>query len=230
MKMGTVQLTGVFKSFDNVEVLKNVSLEIAAGSVVVIVGPSGSGKSTLLRSLNGLEQISAGSIKLQGRTAMVFQSFHLFPHLTVLQNVSLAPIKVLKINEKEANRKSLELLNKVHIAEQANKYPNQLSGGQQQRVAIARALAIEPAILLFDEPTSALDPEMVGEVLEVMKDLARSGTTMICVTHEMAFAREFANRIVFLDKGVIEEDCTAEDFFEKSKSKRVAEFLGRIGV
>ena len=228
MEKGSVSFAGVSKSFGKANVLQEINLKIAKGEVVVVVGPSGSGKSTLLRTINGLETIDSGELLVEGRTAMVFQAFHLFPHLSVLDNITLAPIRVQKVPQKQAEERALQLLKQVHIPEQAQKFPAQLSGGQQQRVAIARALAVQPDILLFDEPTSALDPEMVGEVLEVMKDLAKSGTTMICVTHEMAFAQEFANRVLFLNQGKIEVDTSPAVFFGEVTSPRVEEFLRRL--
>lgn len=217
-------------------------MTVRPGEVVVIIGPSGSGKSTFIRTLNALEPHDGGSITIDGielrrgsnldairrEVGMVFQSFNLFPHLTVLQNITLAPMRVRKQSREVAERKALELLDRVGIREQADKYPAQLSGGQQQRVAIARALAMEPKIMLFDEPTSALDPEMIKEVLDVMKELARSGITMLCVTHEMGFAREVADRVVFFDAGSIVEDTTPEQFYTNPQHERAKAFLGKI--
>lgn len=230
------------KSFGNTEVLKGVSMDIQKGEVVVIVGPSGSGKSTFIRTINKLEDYSSGEITVNGikldstanldlirqEVGMVFQSFNLFPHLTVLENITLAPIKVKKLTKVEAEKLGMELLTRVGIPEQANKYPAALSGGQQQRVAIARALAMQPKVMLFDEPTSALDPEMVNEVLSVMRELALSGMTMIVVTHEMGFAKEVADRVIFFDQGRIVEEATADAFFTAPKEERTRNFLGQI--
>nr|WP_209437892.1 amino acid ABC transporter ATP-binding protein [Mesobacillus selenatarsenatis] len=225
------------------EVLKGISTTIENGEVVAIVGPSGSGKSTFLRCLNLLEQPTGGQIligseditdkktnimKVRENVGMVFQHFHLFPHMTVLQNITYAPIKVKAIGKAEADKQGLELLKKVGLSEKANEYPNRLSGGQKQRVAIARALAMNPEVMLFDEPTSALDPEMVKEVLEVMKSLAHTGMTMAIVTHEMGFAREVADRVLFLDGGVLVEDAPPAEFFSNPKSSRAKEFLEKM--
>ncbi len=233
----------VNKWYGNFHALKDVSLRVKRGEVVVICGPSGSGKSTFIRTINRLEEHQEGRIIVDGiemtsdirnidairrEVGMVFQQFNLFPHLTVLQNITLAPIWVRKKTRKEAEAKAFELLERVGIKEQAYKYPGQLSGGQQQRVAIARALAMEPRIMLFDEPTSALDPEMVKEVLDVMKTLARSGMTMLCVTHEMGFAREVADRIVFMDQGQIVEEGTPDQFFSNPRNERTKLFLSQI--
>jgi general L-amino acid transport system ATP-binding protein len=234
---------GVNKWYGEFQALKDVSMSVKKGEVVVICGPSGSGKSTFIRTLNRLEEHQEGKIVIDGiemsndirnidairrEVGMVFQQFNLFPHLTVMQNVTLAPLWVRKRTRKESETKALELLERVGIREQANKFPGQLSGGQQQRVAIARALAMEPRIMLFDEPTSALDPEMVKEVLDVMKQLARGGITMLCVTHEMGFAREVANRIVFMDRGQIVEEGTPEHFFTNPRQERTKLFLSQI--
>jgi glutamate transport system ATP-binding protein len=224
-------------------VLQDINLTVGKGEVVVVIGPSGSGKSTLCRAINRLETIESGAIRLEGRplpdegkalarlraeVGMVFQSFNLFAHKTILQNVSLAQIKVRGRKKEEADRRSLELLDRVGLASQAPKYPAQLSGGQQQRVAIARALAMDPKALLFDEPTSALDPEMINEVLEVMRQLARDGMTMVVVTHEMGFARSAANRVVFMADGRVVEDRTPEEFFTNPRSDRAKDFLSKI--
>lgn len=233
----------VNKWYGDFHALKDVSLRVKRGEVVVICGPSGSGKSTFIRTINRLEEHQEGRIIVDGiemtndirnidairrEVGMVFQQFNLFPHLTVMQNITLAPIWVRKKTRKESEAKALELLERVGIKEQAYKYPGQLSGGQQQRVAIARALAMEPRIMLFDEPTSALDPEMVKEVLDVMKTLARSGMTMLCVTHEMGFAREVADRIVFMDQGQIVEEGTPDQFFTNPRNERTKLFLSQI--
>ncbi len=223
-----ISIKNVWKYFGRNAALQDVSLDIAAGERVVVIGPSGSGKSTLLRSINRLEEIDRGSILVQGQDitdhhndinvmrrnlGMVFQQFNLFPHKTVLQNVTLAPVKLLRLSRKEAEDRAFALLKRVGISDKANVYPAQLSGGQQQRVAIARALAMQPAIMLFDEPTSALDPEMVGEVLDVMVNLAEDGMTMVCVTHEMGFARTVADRVIFMDHGQILEMGTPDRLF-----------------
>jgi polar amino acid transport system ATP-binding protein len=234
----------ISKTFPNgVKALTDFSAEIHRGEVVVIIGPSGSGKSTFLRCLNGLEEIDSGTIEVDGlllddnkknrleirkEVGMVFQLFNLFPHMTVLENVSLAQRRVRKKNKSEADRNSMDLLVKVGIAEKADNYPGQLSGGQQQRVAIARALAMMPKVMLFDEATSALDPEMIGEVLEVMKKLAAEGMTMVCVTHEMGFAREVSDRVIFMENGCIVEVGTAEHFFTDPAEERTRLFLSQI--
>ena len=234
--------TDVHKHFGSFHALRGVSLSVRAGEVVVIIGPSGSGKSTFIRTLNALESHDGGDIVVDGMTlrpgsslrrirqevGMVFQSFNLFPHLTVLQNVSMAPIRVRKLPRAQAEEKAYALLERVGIREQAGKYPAQLSGGQQQRVAIARALAMEPKVMLFDEPTSALDPEMIKEVLDVMKELARSGMTMLVVTHEMGFAREVADRVVFFDQGRVVEEASPQDFYANPQHPRSKQFLGQI--
>ncbi len=244
----------IYKSFGKLQVLKDVSLTVKEGEVVVIIGPSGSGKSTFLRCLNYLETIDSGYItvdkqpvgkvklpdgrivndkrkniyRLRSQIGMVFQRFNLFPHLTVLKNVMEGPITVSKVAPEEAKTRAEELLAKVGLADKANNYPAQLSGGQQQRVAIARALAMQPKAMLFDEPTSALDPELVGEVLEVIKDLARDGMTMVVVTHEMSFAREVADRVVFMDDGRIVEEATPKVIFSNPRHPRTREFLSKI--
>jgi glutamate transport system ATP-binding protein len=224
-------------------VLRDINLEVDPGQVVVVLGPSGSGKSTLCRTINRLEPIDSGTIEVDGKAlpaegkalaglradvGMVFQSFNLFAHKTILDNVTLAPLKVRKVNKSEAQKQALELLERVGIANQRDKYPAQLSGGQQQRAAIARALAMRPKIMLFDEPTSALDPEMVNEVLDVMTTLAREGMTMLVVTHEMGFARKAANRVIFMDGGEIVEDGPPDQFFTAPRSDRAKDFLGKI--
>lgn len=234
----------VYKTYPNgIKALKNVSLSVSQGEVVVIIGASGSGKSTFLRTLNQLEKVDSGQIivhdidvtdpktkltKVRAEIGMVFQHFNLFPHLSVLENVTLAQIIVKKSSKDEAKDAAMRLLNKVGIADKADVYPEQLSGGQQQRVAIARALAMQPKLMLFDEATSALDPEMVGEVLDVMKNLAKAGMTMIVVTHEMGFAREAADRAVFMDAGKIKETGTTDDIFDRPKSDRLKQFLRQI--
>ena len=228
---------------ENIHALDGVSTEIQKGEVVVIVGPSGSGKSTFLRSLNLLESATSGSVYFEGvditdpkvninlhrrKMGMVFQQFNLFPHMTVLKNLTLAPIKLLKKSKEEAEKKAMELLERVGLKDRADAYPSQLSGGQKQRVAICRALCMDPDVMLFDEPTSALDPEMVGEVLDVMKTLAKEGMTMVVVTHEMGFAREVANRVVFIDEGVIKEENNPQDFFTNPKDPRLQDFLAKV--
>jgi len=238
-----ISINQVSKSYGSFQVLKDCSAEIARGEVVVICGPSGSGKSTLIKTVNGLETIDSGEIKvgdfrlapgitnvaaLRRSVGMVFQSFELFPHLSVLSNVTIAQTKVLKRPKAVAEEKSRSLLARVGLSAHITKYPAQLSGGQQQRVAIARALALDPEVMLFDEPTSALDPEMVNEVLEVMTGLARQGMTMICVTHEMGFARNVANRVLFMDGGEIVETAEAVKFFNAPQSERAKAFLARI--
>lgn len=233
----------VHKSFGDFEALRGINLRVKQGEVIVIIGPSGSGKSTLIRCLNRLEEHEKGRIIIDGieldkntrnvqeirrEVGMVFQQFNLFPHMKVIENITLAQIEVRKWSKKRANETAMKWLNRVGIPEQANKYPDQLSGGQQQRVAIARALSMEPKIMLFDEPTSALDPEMIKEVLDVMRDLAYSGYTILAVTHEMGFAREVANRVVFMDGGKIVEENTPEKFFSEPKEERTKLFLGQI--
>ncbi|WP_406221338.1 amino acid ABC transporter ATP-binding protein [Streptomyces canus] len=238
-----IELRDVNKYYGELHVLQDINLTVGKGEVVVVIGPSGSGKSTLCRAINRLETIKSGSITLDGQplpeegkalarlraeVGMVFQSFNLFAHKTVLQNVSLAQVKVRGRKKEQADRRSRELLDRVGLADQADKYPAQLSGGQQQRVAIARALAMEPKALLFDEPTSALDPEMINEVLEVMRQLAQEGMTMVVVTHEMGFARSAANRVVFMADGRIVEDRAPDDFFTNPDSERARDFLSKI--
>ena len=238
-----IEIQGVDKYFDDFQALKNIDLRIGTQEVVVVIGPSGSGKSTLIRCINRLEEHDAGRIVVDGtelsndirniqevrrETGMVFQSFNLFPHLSVIDNITLAPRKVRRMPKAKADALGMELLELVKIPEQASKYPGQLSGGQQQRVAIARALAMNPKVMLFDEPTSALDPEMIGEVLDTMKELARSGMTMIVVTHEMGFAREVADRVVFMADGQIVEVGTPEHFFESPREERTKLFLSQI--
>ncbi|MFC8228316.1 MULTISPECIES: amino acid ABC transporter ATP-binding protein [unclassified Streptomyces] len=238
-----IELRDVNKHFGTLHVLQDINLTVGRGEVVVVIGPSGSGKSTLCRTINRLETIESGYIAIDGKplpeegkglaelraeVGMVFQSFNLFAHKTVLANVSLAQLKVRRRKKDEADQRSRELLERVGLASQADKFPAQLSGGQQQRVAIARALAMDPKALLFDEPTSALDPEMINEVLEVMQQLAREGMTMVVVTHEMGFARSAANRVVFMSDGRIVEDRTPEDFFTAPESDRAKDFLSKI--
>ena len=236
-----ISIRNLKKSFGRVEVLKGVNLDIAEKEVVVIIGPSGSGKSTLLRCINYLEEPTSGEIvvdgmklgetdinKVRAEVGMVFQRFNLFPHMTALDNITLAPMKVRGISREEAEEVAQHLLAKVGLADRAAAYPEQLSGGQQQRVAIARALAMKPKVMLFDEPTSALDPEMVKEVLEVMKELAREGMTMAVVTHEMGFAREVGDRVLFVDQGVILEEGTPEEIFSHPKEERMRAFLSKI--
>ena len=233
----------VNKFYGSFQALKDVSMQVKQGEVVVVIGPSGSGKSTFIRCINRLEEHQTGRITVDGveltndvrnidairrEVGMVFQSFNLFPHLTVLQNITIAPMRVKKIEKAAAEKIGMDLLERVGIPEQAAKFPGQLSGGQQQRVAIARALAMQPKIMLFDEPTSALDPEMIKEVLDVMKELATSGITMMCVTHEMGFAREVADRIIFFDKGQIIEEATPDDFYNNPKTDRAKLFLSQI--
>jgi len=238
-----IRIENVTKRFGHLKAVDDVSLTIRTGEKVVIIGPSGSGKSTLLRTINRLEEITSGRIVVDGmdimdrttdinkvrmEVGMVFQNFNLFPHKTALQNLSMAPIKLKKISREEAESNALRLLKKVNIGEKAGAYPAQLSGGQQQRVAIARALAMNPKIMLFDEPTSALDPEMIGEVLDVMKNLALEGMTMVVVTHEMGFAREVADRVIFMDHGAVVEQGTPEHFFKNPTHERTKLFLSQI--
>ncbi len=238
-----ISIENVTKRFGHLKAVDNVSLTIKTGEKVVIIGPSGSGKSTLLRTINRLEEITSGRILVDGmdimdrttdinrvrmEVGMVFQNFNLFPHKTALQNLTMAPVKLKKIPRQEAEKNALRLLKKVNIAEKSDVYPTQLSGGQQQRVAIARALAMNPKIMLFDEPTSALDPEMIGEVLDVMKTLALEGMTMIVVTHEMGFAREVADRVIFMDHGAVVEEGTPEHFFKNPTHDRTKLFLSQI--
>jgi general L-amino acid transport system ATP-binding protein len=241
--MSIIEAKDVKKWFGDFQALKGISMEIQEGEVLVVCGPSGSGKSTFIRCINRLEQHQEGSIIVDGieltndiknieairsEVGMVFQSFNLFPHLTVLQNITLAPTWVRKKSKSDSEQKAMELLERVGIPEQANKFPGQLSGGQQQRVAIARALAMEPKIMLFDEPTSALDPEMIKEVLDVMKELSKSGMTMIVVTHEMGFAKEVADRVMLFDDGLMVEENTPNEFFDNPKNDRTKLFLSQI--
>ena len=238
-----IKVENLQKAFGENRVLQGINTEIKKGEVVVVIGPSGSGKSTFLRCLNLLEQPTGGSIYFEGvditnksvninthrmKMGMVFQHCNLFPHMTVLQYMTAAPIKLLKKPKEQAWQEALELLKKVGLEDRANDYPNQLSGGQKQRIAIVRALAMNPDVMLFDEPTSALDPEMVGEVLDVMKELAKSGMTMVVVTHEMGFAREVASRVVFIDEGVIKEEGSPEQFFSSPKNERLKAFLSKV--
>jgi ABC-type polar amino acid transport system ATPase subunit len=238
-----IKVVNLHKYFGELEVLKGVNNEIKKGEVVCIIGPSGSGKSTFLRCLNLLEEPTKGEIyvdgvslverrkdvnKMRQKMGMVFQQFNLFPHKTVMQNITMAPIKLKGLSEEQAKGKAIELLRKVGMPDKEDVYPNRLSGGQKQRVAIARALAMDPEIMLFDEPTSALDPEMVGEVLNVMKDLAQEGMTMVVVTHEMGFAREVADRILFMDEGIIYEEGTPEDIFKNPQKTRTKAFLSKV--
>ncbi len=238
-----IKVENLQKSFGDNKVLRGVDYEIRKGDVIVVIGPSGSGKSTFLRCLNLLEQPTGGSIYFEGtditdkkvninlhrqKMGMVFQQFNLFPHMTVLKNMTIAPMKLLGMSQREAEKTALQLLERVGLEDRANSYPNQLSGGQKQRVAIVRALCMNPDVMLFDEPTSALDPEMVGEVLEVMKELAKDGMTMVVVTHEMGFAREVADRVVFIDEGIIQEEAAPEEFFGSPKSPRLKEFLSKV--
>ncbi len=258
MSDNIISVRNLHKKFGNLEVLKGVNIDVARGDVVVVIGPSGCGKSTFLRCLNLLETPSWGEITLEGeyvfkkgdkakksdkktehalakninlhrqKIGMVFQQFNLFPHLTILKNITLAPVQLKKMSEKEATEKALALLKKVGLEDKANAYPPTLSGGQKQRIAIVRALAMEPDVMLFDEPTSALDPEMVGEVLKVMTELAEDKMTMIVVTHEMGFAKEVGTRIIFMDDGVIKEENSPKEFFENPQDKRLKEFLSKI--
>ena len=238
-----IKAEGLEKSFGKIEVLKGINTEIHTGEVVVIIGPSGSGKSTFLRTLNLLEEPTGGKIYFEGvditdpkininkhrqKMGMVFQQFNLFPNMTVLKNMTLAPIKLKKATKSEAEERALKLLERVGLAVRANAYPSQLSGGQKQRVAIVRALCMQPDVMLFDEPTSALDPEMVGEVLNVMRALADDGMTMAVVTHEMGFAREVADRVLFIDEGIIMEEGTPEEVFGNPKSPRLKDFLSKV--
>lgn len=238
-----IDIQNVSKWYDKFQVLTDCSTQIRQGEVVVVCGPSGSGKSTLIKTVNGLEAFQKGDIVVDGiaikdpktnlnllrsRVGMVFQHFELFPHLTITENLTIAQIKVLKRSEAEARKKGLAYLDRVGLSAQADKFPAQLSGGQQQRVAIARALCMDPIAMLFDEPTSALDPEMITEVLDVMVGLAKEGMTMMCVTHEMGFARQVANRVIFMDQGKIVEDCSKEDFFNSQRGERAQQFLNKI--
>lgn len=243
MEQTLLSIEHLKKSYDDNLILDDIDLEVHQGEVIVLVGPSGCGKSTMLRCINALEPIQGGEIKLNGekidpknkniaelrqKIGMVFQSYELFPHLTVLDNILLAPMKVQKRKKEEAEKEAMALLERVGLAEKAKSYPRQLSGGQKQRVAIIRSMAMNPDVILFDEPTSALDPEMVGEVLELMKDLAKEGMTMVVVTHEMGFAREVASRVLFIDDGQIKEEAAPAEFFEHPKDPRLQEFLSKI--
>jgi ABC-type polar amino acid transport system ATPase subunit len=243
MTAPAIRFSSVNKWFGKLHVLRDIDLTIAPGEVVVVCGPSGSGKSTLIRTVNGLERIQSGDIlvlgdsvtgrgvnlpKLRTRVGMVFQSFNLFPHMTALDNIMLAPMKVRKLSRPDAEQLARALLERVGLRDRAANYPANLSGGQQQRVAIARALAMQPKIMLFDEPTSALDPEMINEVLDVMTSLAREGMTMMCVTHEMGFARRVAHRVLFMDDGQVVEDGTPQEFFTRPRSERGRHFLSKI--
>lgn len=238
-----IEVKNIEKNFGDLKVLKGVSFKVFKGEVICIIGPSGSGKSTLCRTINRLETLSSGEIliegeklpeegknlaKLRSEVGMVFQSFNLFAHKTILQNVMIGPVEVLKRNKAEVKQEALALLKRVGVENQSQKYPSQLSGGQQQRVAIARSLAMKPKAILFDEPTSALDPEMIGEVLAVMKELANEGMTMLIVTHEMNFARDVADRIIFMDGGVILADQTKEEFFSNQQNERIKSFLSKV--
>ena len=223
-----LDMKNIVKEYSGFRAVDDVNFSIRKGEIVAIIGPSGSGKSTLLRCINGLVNVTSGEINLNGTTGMVFQHFNLFPHMTCKENITYAPINVKKIGKEKANVRALELLNMVGLEAKANIYPAQLSGGQKQRVAIARALAMEPDIMLFDEATSALDPEITGEVLSVMKKLAKEHTTMVVVTHEMGFAKEVADRVIFMDKGVIVEEGTPREIFEETKTPRLKEFLGAM--
>lgn len=238
-----IEVRNLYKRFGDLEVLKNINCRIASQEVVVVIGPSGSGKSTFLRCINLLEEPTSGDVFIEGvnlmdsntninqmrqEVGMVFQQFNLFPNKTALQNITMAPMKVRKLNEKQAREEADKLLNKVGLKDKAHAYPQQLSGGQQQRVAIARALAMRPKVMLFDECTSALDPEMVGDVLAVMKDLAREGMTMIVVTHEMGFAREVGDRVIFMDEGMIVEEGTPEQVFKNAQHERTKLFLSKV--
>ena len=242
-----IKLEHINKSFGSLQAVKDANLNVEKGEIICLIGPSGSGKSTLLRCINGLEVPESGTITIDGQVlntgdkkgakelqkqrakmGFVFQHFNLFPHMTVLKNLTLAPVQVLGRTQEEAEAKGRELLERVGLADKADSYPNSLSGGQKQRVAIARSLAMEPQMMLFDEPTSALDPEMVGEVLDVMKELATSGMTMMVVTHEMGFAREVATRVIFLDEGQILEEATPEEIFKAPKHPRTKEFLSKV--
>ena len=238
-----IQIKDISKWYSSFQVLNHCSTQVAKGEVVVVCGPSGSGKSTLIKCVNALEPFQQGEIsvdgvsvgdpktdlpKLRARIGMVFQNFELFPHMSVRENLSLAQVKVLGRSQDEANERGLKYLDRVGLIEQKDKFPGQLSGGQQQRVAIARALSMDPIAMLFDEPTSALDPEMINEVLDVMVGLAKDGMTMMCVTHEMGFARTVANRVIFMDRGEIVEDAPKDDFFGKPRSERAVQFLSKI--
>ena len=238
-----IKVENLHKQFEDLKVLNGIDIEIEKGEVVCVIGPSGSGKSTFLRCLNLLEKPTGGHVYFNGedltdpkvdinlrrqKMGMVFQQFNLFPHMTILENMTVAPKMLLGLSEEEANERALSLLERVGLADRSGAYPSQLSGGQKQRVAIVRALCMEPEVMLFDEPTSALDPEMVGEVLDVMKDLAQKGMTMVVVTHEMGFAREVGSRVLFLDEGVVVEDAPPKELFENPKSERLQSFLAKV--
>ncbi|WP_027177392.1 amino acid ABC transporter ATP-binding protein [Maridesulfovibrio hydrothermalis] len=238
-----INIKNLHKSFGKLEVIKGIDLHVKSGEVVCIIGPSGSGKSTVLRCINKLEEPTFGTIVVDGHdimakdtninqvraeAGMVFQQFNLFPHMTILQNVTLGPVKVRKMGKSDADELGLKLLEKVGLKDKARNYPDQLSGGQKQRVAIARSLALQPKVILFDEPTSALDPELVGEVLEVMQKLAKEGMTMIVVTHEMGFAKEVADRLIFIDEGIIQEEGVPSEVFANPKNPRLKDFLGKV--
>ena len=238
-----IRVCDLQKNFGELQVLKGIDIHVEKGEVMVVIGPSGSGKSTFLRCLNLLEQPTSGEIYFQEvsitsknnnidmqrqKMGMVFQGFNLFPHMTILENITFSPIKVKKLSKESAEKLAFELLNKVGLQDKANSYPSQLSGGQKQRIAIVRALAMKPDVMLFDEPTSALDPEMVGEVLEVMKELAKEGMTMVVVTHEMGFAKEVGSRVIFMDNGYIVEDGTPEEVFNNPTNERTKEFLAKV--
>lgn len=234
--MNAIEFRHINKWYGDYQALNNINLSVAKGEILVVCGPSGSGKSTLIRTVNGLEQVSSGEVSvlpylnedLTGKVGMVFQHFNLFPHLTVMENLTLAPMRTLKLSKQEAQERACHYLARVNISEQADKYPVQLSGGQQQRVAIARSLCMQPEVLLFDEPTSALDPETIQEVLDVMVDLAQDGITMMCVTHEMGFARKVADRVIFMDQGEIIEVAEPEVLFSNPQHQRTQQFLNQI--
>ncbi|WP_027721926.1 amino acid ABC transporter ATP-binding protein [Maridesulfovibrio zosterae] len=238
-----IQIKNLYKSFGQLDVIKGIDLHVKSGEVVCIIGPSGSGKSTVLRCINKLEEPTSGTIIVDGHdimqkstninevraeAGMVFQQFNLFPHMTILENVTLGPVKVRNVSKSDANELGLKLLEKVGLKDKARNYPDQLSGGQKQRVAIARSLALQPKVILFDEPTSALDPELVGEVLEVMQQLAKEGMTMVVVTHEMGFAKEVADRLIFIDEGIIQEEGVPAEVFANPKNPRLKDFLGKV--
>jgi polar amino acid transport system ATP-binding protein len=243
MSQNIIEMINIDKFYDNFHALKDVNFSVKKGEIVVVCGPSGSGKSTMIRCINKLEDFNSGTLRVAGKdlkdnstdinkvrqqTGMVFQHFNLFPHKTILENITIGPIQVKKMSKEDADKLGMELLEKVKIPHQANKYPGELSGGQQQRVAIARTLAMEPDVILFDEPTSALDPEMINEVLDVMKSLAEENYTIVCVTHEMGFAKEVADRIVFMADGMILEEDSPEEFFANPKTERAQQFLSEI--
>lgn len=243
MEQYMIEVKNIKKNFGDLQVLNGISEHISPGEVVVVIGPSGSGKSTFLRCLNLLEEVTDGDIIVDGekindpkvnvnivrqKMGMVFQQFNLFPHLSIIENITLAPVKLKKMTKEEATKRAKYLLERVGLIDKADSYPAQLSGGQKQRVAIARALAMNPEVMLFDEPTSALDPEMVGEVLDVMKELAKTGMTMVIVTHEMGFAREVADRVLFIDQGIVMESGTPDEVFNHPKNERTQNFLGKV--